>query len=144
MAETSFRETWINFILIGVLVFSLISFIVVIQNENSVENGILENQLINSTFNRLAEELNASGGETQKQRGIFEKEVPVRSFGSLIIFTIVGVTQNFMSIIVTIFNILIVLPAQILGVSPVVISAIGSILIVSLVLLAWRVYRIGS
>lgn len=144
MVETSFRETWINFILIGVLVFSLISFIVIIQNENSVENGILENELINSTFNQLSEELNSSGGDSQTQRESFEAEIPERGFGSLIIFTIVGVTQNFMSVIITIFNILIVLPAQIIGVSPIVISALGSILIVSLIMLAWRVYRLGS
>lgn len=144
MVETSFRGTWVNFILIGVLVFSLISFVVVIQNENNVEKGILENELINSTFNSLAEELNTSGGDSETQRKSFEAEIPERGFGSLIIFTIVGVTQNFMSVIVTIFNILIVLPAQVLGVSEVVISAIGSILIVSLILLAWRVYRIGS
>ena len=144
MAETSFRETWINFILIGVLVFSLISFIVTFQSQNNVENGILENELINSTFDRLGDQLNSSGGDTQTQRESFEAEIPERGFGSLIIFTIVGVTQNFMSVIITIFNILIVLPAQIIGVSPIVISAIGSILIVSLILLAWRVYRIGS
>jgi len=144
MAETSFRATWINFILIGILVFSLISFIVVFQEQNNVEGGILENELINSTFNDLAEELSTSGGDVQTQRESFEAEIPERGFGSLIIFTIVGVTQNFMSVIITIFNILIVLPAQIIGVSPIVISALGSILIVSLILLAWRVYRIGS
>jgi hypothetical protein len=114
------------------------------QQNNEVDNTILENQLINNTFEKLQTNLTNVGGATQTQRGNFESEIPERGFGSLIIFSIVAVTQKFTALIIGIFNIFVILPSSILGISPVVTGAIGSILIVSLVLLAWRVYRLGS
>jgi len=53
MATTSFRETWVNFILIGLFIFASISFIVISQDKNEVDNSILENPIINSTYNKL-------------------------------------------------------------------------------------------
>ncbi len=124
--------------------FTTIAFIATSQNDNGVDNTILENPLINSTFIKLGQNLTILENNTQTQRGNFESEIPERGFGSLIIFSIVGITQKFTGLLIGIYNIFIVLPSSILGVSQVVTSAISSILIVSLVLLGWRVYRIGS
>jgi len=144
MAITSFREIWVSFILIGLFIFSMISFIALMQDKNNVDDSILENEIINNTFNKLSQNLTILENNTQTQRQSFESEIPERGFGSLIIFSIVGVTQKFTALLIGIFNIIIVLPASILGISPIVTSALGSILLVSLVLLGWRVYRIGS
>jgi len=144
MAITSFREIWTTFIIIGVLMFSMISFIVISQQNNDVENTILENPLINSTFVNLEQNLSVLEADTETQRDSFESEIPERGFGSLIIFSIVGITQKFTGLLIGIYNIFIVLPSSILGISPVVTSAMSSILLVSLLLLGWRVYRIGS
>lgn len=144
MATTSFREMWTTFIIVGVLMFSMISFIVISQQNNGVDDTILENSLINKTFSNLGQNLTILENNTQTQRQNFESEIPERGFGSLIIFSIVGITQKFTGLLIGIYNIFIVLPSSILGISPVVTSAISSILIVSLVLLGWRVYRIGS
>lgn len=140
----SFRETFLIFALIGIFVFSMLSFGITLQLNNGVTDPITNNPVINSTFNRLESNLSSYGSQTQAQRASFESEIPERGFGTLIIFSIVSVGQKFTAIIITTYNILIVLPASILGISPVVISVLGSILIVTLLLLVWRVIRAGS
>lgn len=140
----SFRETFLIFALIGIFVFSMLSFGITLQLDNGVTDPITNNPVINSTFNRLESNLSSYGSQTQAQRASFESEIPERGFGTLIIFSIVSVGQKFTAIIITTYNILIVLPASILGISPVVISVLGSILIVTLLLLVWRVIRAGS
>ncbi len=140
----SFREVFITFALIGVFVFAGISFIVQAQLDNDIENTILENEVINKTYSNLEVDLGGFGANTTAQKGTFDTEIPERGFGSLIIFGIVGIGQKFTGMVVGVYNIFIVLPASILGVPSIVISVMTSILVVSLVLLAWRVYRAGA
>ncbi len=141
---TSFREVFITFALIGVFVFAGISFIVVTQRDNGVENTILENDVINRTYSNLETDLSGFSSNASAQKGKFEEENPERGFGSLIIFAIVGIGRKFTGMIIGIYNIIIVLPASLLGIPSIVISVMTAILLVSLVLLAWRVYRVGS
>ncbi len=140
----SFREVFVTFALIGIFVFAGISFIVQTQLDNDVENTILENEVINKTFTNFETDLSDFSSKTQTQKESFESEIPERGFGSLIIFAIIGVGQRFTGMITGVYNIFIVLPASILGISPIVIGVLTSILIVSLVLLIWRVYRTGG
>ncbi len=141
---TSFREVFITFALIGVFVFAGISFIVTTQRNNGVTNTILENDIINRTYSNLETDLGGLSSNASTQKESFESEIPERGFGSLIIFAIVGVGNKFTGMIVGIYNILIVLPASLLGIPPVVISVMTAILLISLILLVWRVYRVGS
>ena len=141
---TSFRQVFTIFALIGLLVFATISFIATSQSENQVEDTILENQVINNTFNRLGTNLSAFGSGTQTQRATFESEIPERGFGSLIIFSIVSFAQKSTGLVVAIYNVMIILPASVLGISPIVFSVLNSIFLLALILLAWRVYRVGG
>ena len=140
----SFRNTFITFALIGIFAFASMSFIVTTQLDNNVNNTILENEVINKTFTDFETDLSDFSSKTQTQKESFESEIPERGFGSLIVFAIVGVGQRFTGMITGVYNIFIVLPASILGISPVVISVITAILVVSLILLIWRVYRSGA
>lgn len=140
----SFRDLFITFALIGLFVFAGISFIVTTQQDNDVENTILDDEIINRTYIKLETNLSDFESTTQTQKESFEEEIPERGFGSLIIFSIISVGQKFTGLIAIVYNVLIILPASILGIPKVVISILSSILIVSLVLLIWRVYRIGG
>ena len=141
---TSFRETFITFALIGIFIFAGISFIVTTQRDNNVDETILEDEIINRTYSKLETNLSDFESATQTQKESFEEEIPERGFGSLIIFSIISVGQKFTGLIAVVYNIMIILPASILGIPKVVISVLSSILIVSLILLVWRVYRVGG
>ncbi len=140
----SLREVFVTFALIGIFVFAGISFIVQTQLDNDVENTILENKVINKTFTDFETDLSEFRTESQTQKDSFESEDPAPGFGSLIIFSIVGVGKTFSGMTLGVYNIFIVLPASILGVPPIVIGVLTTILIISLILLAWRVYRVGG
>ncbi len=141
---TSLREVFISFALVGIIVFATISFIVSTQTQNNVENTILEDDIIFKVYNQTNTTLLSFRDNASSQKGNFEKEFPERGFGSLIIFAIVGVGQTFTDMILGVYNVFIILPSRFLQIPPQVISAITAILIVTLVLLAWRVYRVGS
>lgn len=139
-----FKKLWINYALIGLFVFLMLAFIVQFQIDNSQPETILENPLINKTYQGLQTNLSTFGSASQGQRGTFEAETPTDSFGSLIIFAIVSSGKIFSSMLVGVFNLLIFLPASVLGISPVVVSVFSSILIISIIFLLWRVYKVGE
>ncbi len=140
----SFREFFILFTLVGVLVLATISFGVTFQEDNDVTNTILEDERINNTFIRLGGNLSDFESETQSQREVYESEIPERGLASLIIFSLVPIIQQFTAMIVGVFNILIVIPAEILGVPSVVLGTFEAIFLVTVIILGWRVLRIGS
>ncbi len=144
MAITSGREQFTLFAIIGIMVLSAIFFIATTQSDNNTNSSILEHPIINSTFNKLQTNLTDYMESTQEQRENFESEIPERGFGSLLIFSIVTVWQKFFALIIGLYNIIIVIPSSILGVSRIVIGVLDSILIVTLLLLGWRIYRVGS
>lgn len=140
----SFRELFITFSLISLFTFATISFVVLFQSENDSSNSILENDLINRTFTSIGGDIDDQESSSNSSKEAFESEIPERGFGSLVIFSIVGVAQSFISIITTTYNTVIVLPLTILGVPFQVAKILSSILMMSLIFLAWRVYRVGS
>ncbi len=140
---SSFQETFVIFALIGLFVYASISFIVVTQRANNVDLTILENEAINRTFTRLETNLSEFRTQTQGQKETFESEIPERGFGSLLIFSIVSIGQKFTGMIVGVYNIFIVLPSAVLGIPKIVMSVLSAILLVTLVLLVWSVYRTG-
>ena len=109
MAITSFREQWIEFAVVGMFVLSVLSFVILMQERNNVEEGIITNPIINKTFIKLEQNLTSIRNATETQRESYEDEVPERGFGSLIIFAIVGVSQKFFGLLIGIYNIIIVL-----------------------------------
>ena len=140
----SFRELFIQFSLISLFVFSTIGFVANFQAENGASSSILDNELINSTFGDLADSISEQQDSANSSQEAFDADIPAPGFGSLIIFAIVGVAQTFTSLIAGVWNILIILPLSFLGLPSAVANVLGSILSVTLIFLAWRVYRVGS
>ena len=139
----SLRDLFITFALIGLFTYAAISFIVTTQTDNRVSNTILEDDVINKTHSRLETSLGEFSSNTSTQKESVEGDIPERGFGSLLIFSIVPALWSFGSLVVGVYNIIIVLPASLLGVHPAVIGVLSSILIISLVLWVWSVIRIG-
>ena len=141
---TSFKQVFINFSLVSLFVFSTISFIVVFGVENGAINSILDNPTINSTFGNLSSDMGEQLDNSTNASTAFNAETPAPGFGSLIIFAIVGVTKGFTSVIVVSYHTIIILPMTFLGIPSSVAQVLGSILMMVLIFLAWRVYRVGS
>lgn len=136
-----FKKIFINFALLGLIVFGIMSFIIIFQSDNNSVERITNNQIINRTYNDLYSNLSSSQSTASQQSDIFGSVTPTESYGEVQIDSVVSPTKAFKSIILGIYNILIKLPSQILGVSPVVGAIISAILIMFLIIGIWAIWK---
>ncbi len=140
----NFSETFVSWMLVGVLIIAMMGFIISVQTDNGLNETILNDSIVNSSFVNLTEVLDSTSGTANNSKTSFESDDPDRGFGSLIIFAILGVGKTITGVILSIYKILFVLPATKLGIPAVVFNSLSSIILFSLVLKVWRVYRAGD
>ncbi len=139
-----FEKTFVNYALGALILISLFAFIVTIQEDNNVTDGIIEVEIINETFSQLKDDLGSGRDTSQSQLELFQKEEPTIGFGSLILFSVVSSGKVFTGIIIGTFNLLIKLPMVIFGVDPVISAVLSTILIIGFILGLWVLYKLGG
>jgi len=139
-----FIDLFTNFMLIGLVVFGLFAFSSFFQEENKVENKFMENSLMSSTYASLNSSLSGLSGQSQAQKTLFESENPTSGFGTILLFSIVSTGKIFNGMVIGLFNTLIRLPVTVLGVDPIVISVLSTILILTIIIGLWIVYKLGG
>lgn len=143
-----FKELFVRFALFGLIVFCLIAFVYTIQKDNGVPYGtgknILDNEILNKSFHQLESNLSDMESKANKQKANFEGETPTISFGSLVFTTITSIGKVFNGMIIGVYNLFIVLPMQLLGVSPVIAGVLSTILIILIILGLWEIYKLGG
>ena len=139
---TDIKSLITNFVVLGVLVFAIMNFIIIIQVDNSVdaENRITNNSLINESFGNLESNLNTQDS-AQKSLNSLEDVPPTEYVGDLDVGSTVSATRTARTVITGLWNILIQLPIIILGVSPVVASAISTILLIFIAIGIWAIWK---
>lgn len=136
-----FKKIFINFALLGLLVFGMLSFIITFQNDNNASEKIIDNPIINKTYGDLYGNLSNAQSTASQQNKIFGDVKPTESYGEVQIDSVVSPTKAFKSIILGVYNILIKLPSQFLGVSPIVQAVISSIVIMLLIIGIWLIWK---
>lgn len=139
-----FRELFIGFALLGLLFLALFQFAITMQSENNADEQLINNTVINQTYLNLEDTLGGMRDQAQTQRELFETENPTVGFGSLILFSVVSTGKIFTGITVGLFNILIAMPMSILGLDPAVAGVLSTILILSIILGLWVLYKLGG
>ena len=141
---SNFQKMFIGFTLAGLLAFAIMTFGVTLQQDNNANETLLENTLINSSYQSLQVNFNDMRNRSQTQRELFEEENPTVTFGSLILFSIVSSGKVFTNVMVQNFNILFKLPTALFGVNPVISSIMTTILLVSIIIALWVLYKLGG
>ncbi len=139
-----FYDLFINMMLVGLVILSMFAFGVFFQEENNVENQFIENSLMNSTYSQLRADLGGLRDESQAQKTLFESENPTGGFGTILLFSIVSTGKVFNGMVVGVFNTLIKLPVVFLGLSPIVVSVLSTMLILTIIIGLWIVYKLGG
>lgn len=135
------RETFVRLMVVSVMVLSIMSFIIITQGTNNTSNLITNNTLINNSYNSLLGNLSSSEATANTASANFGSITPSESFGILSVGSIVSPTRLFRGLIVGPYTILIVLPAQFLGVPTVVIGIMNAIITLLLILGIWAVWK---
>jgi hypothetical protein len=131
-----------NMTLLGVLVFAIMNFIIIIQTDgNMSQNDIItNNSLINDSYGDLGTSLNSQSSAENSLNSL--EDIPsAEKVGDLDVGSTVSATRTGRAIVVGLWNIYVKLPMVILGVSPVVAGAITTILLLFLVFGIWGIWK---
>jgi len=126
--------------ILGLFVFSMMSFIIITQTDSSVANKITDNELINETYGDL--EVSLSSTSAQTSLNTFGENPPTdRPLGEISPTSVWGPLTTGKTIILGLWAIFVELPMQILGVSQTVITIIYSLLFIFLIIAIWAVIK---
>ena len=139
-----FEGVFVNFMILGLLIFGTLALIISMQDNNSIDDKFADNTLINNTYSTLETDLTGFRTEAQSQKTLFESENPTSGFGTILLFSIVSVGKVFNGMIMGVFNTLIKLPVVFLGLDIIVVSIFSSILILIIILGLWAIYKLGG
>ena len=139
-----FYELFVNFMLVGLVILSLFAFGSFFQSDNNIENQFMENSLMNDTYGTLRTDLGGLRDQSQAQKTLFESENPTSGFGTILLFSIVSTGKVFNGMIIGTFNTLIKLPIVFLGLDPIIVSIISTMLILTIIIGLWVVYKLGG
>ena len=136
-----FKNTFINFALLGLIIFGTMAFIIQFQHDNNSNERIMDNDIINQTYNSLYGNLSGQFDTSNTQSAIFGNTTPTESYGEVQIDSVVSPTKAFKTIILGTYDVLIKLPAQFLGISEVVTGVLYAILIMLLIIGIWAIWK---
>lgn len=136
-----FRKVFINMALLGLAILSILSFVIIFQADNNASEKIIDNEIINKTYYDLYGNLSTSQSIASQQNNIFGEVKPTESYGELQVDSVVSPTKAFKSFLLGVYNILIKLPSQFLGISTIVTAIITAILIISLIVGIWLLWK---
>lgn len=137
------RQTFVNFALLGLFVFAMISFVVNIQQNNDVTDTLLTDSTFNKTYVNLQEDLDfqdAANNQSNNQ----DSDKKTADDGSLIFESIMETGRVTKGVVQGVYSTIIVIPSTILGVPEIAVIVLSGIISMILVLFAWRAYKAGE
>lgn len=141
---SEFKEMVGNFIIAALMIVSLFSFSVVLQEENNAVDPLKNNEVFNESFSGLINTLNSNSEDAEEKYGVFNSEEPKAGFGSIVLFGIVSVGKTFSGVIFGTFGAILKLPLIILGIPSTVYSQIIVLLIIFVIVSVWLLYKLGG
>lgn len=141
---SNFYKLFVSFMMIGLVILGILAFQIGMQQDNNVNDTITNNALINNTHSQIESDLEGLRGQSQAQKAVFESEDPTTGFGSILLFSILSSGKVFNSMVVGIFNSVMILPATIFGIDPAISSVISTLLLITIIFGLWIVYKLGG
>ena len=132
-------------ILVVVYVFALLMFGYTAQLDNNVNNTILDDEHFAGINDTLSSTLGDVRGDAQAQRNVTESQEPLISFDQGFgLLTIPKNIAKFTSMMFSSFNLVTGLLEDVFGIPSLVFNVIGGLLIVVVLILGWRVIKVGG
>ena len=143
-----FSQLVISAILIGMFTFSLIISGVIMQGDNNITESILQDPANNKTFNDLRANLSSQQGISQTQLEGFDTEAPEIGTNVFLFSSIVKAVKTLTSSLNLLYNVVFNLILVKLGLGSgaglVLFGGLLAILLVTILFLAYKVFKIGT
>ena len=141
----AFKDFAVGVVLAGLFTIALLTFGVGFAGENNANQSIADERLIAPFNDSLQANLEGIKGITEGQREAFESQEAQggqdQGFG---LTSIVGIIFTFTSMMFTTFGIIINTVSSAIGLSPLVVDIIIGAMILTIVLLGWKVIKTGQ
>jgi Flp pilus assembly protein TadB len=139
-----FKGFVIAALLVSLFIYAAISLSTTLSSNQNKNFTLLENEAINRSFTNIQTELEDSEATTSAQREAFEEDTAEEDIFVLNLKSIISVGRKFTQLVVNLYSLTFGMIAEVLGISVLVLTIITSIIIITLILLAWSVFRIGK
>ncbi len=137
-------NTFVKITLIGVIFLAMMSFVIETQTDNNPEFLITNNTLINDSYGDLISNLGSTSiKESEIADDTFGQITPTSPLGLVEITSVVSPTRIIKGLVIGTYNILIALPAHFLRIPEVFIAVLNAILLLSLILAVWAIWKVG-
>jgi hypothetical protein len=139
----------ISGLLVGLFIISIMAGYNQLVTDNissggHAQNLLLQNAKINSSYNSFFGNLSNVQTTANESKTAFEKESPSFTAGFLLFGSIIDFVKKITSSFIAIFGIFFDLLSSVTGIPSVVIGVISAIVIISLIFMAWKVYKVGE
>ncbi len=139
-----FKGLIIAMALTGLVMFCLINFAIQTASDNNANQSIIDNPVISRTFANLSDDMSGLEAKAQEQRENIEGDKISTGLGFFILETIIGGGRVFTGIVIGTFNIISEPLVSVIGIPVSIMGVLSFILLVSLILFAWRLYKVGE
>ncbi|KKK76325.1 hypothetical protein LCGC14_2864800 [marine sediment metagenome] len=133
-----------RFFIIALICLALFNLIISAQEENNAENKLIDEEVFNSSFNKLLITVDNSTEKSQEKYDVFISEEPKTGFGSLVLFGIVSVGRTFSNVVFGTLSAIIRLPLIILGIPEQTLNLVIAWLIIVVIVAVWLLYKLGG
>ena len=138
-----FKDLVGKFIVSALMILGLFFFIVIIQEDNSAVNPLINEEIFNDSMAELILNIDNGTQAAEEKYGVFNSEEPKPGVGSILLFGIVSVGKQFSNIVFGTFGALIKLPLVVLGIPQTVYGSILTWLIITAIVTLWLLYKFG-
>lgn len=139
-----FREILISSLLVGLIIICLFGFASQTATDNNANRSIMDDTGVNTAFSNMTSAINNAYPTASAQLNSTSEEQPSLSFGSLVLFSIVGAGRVFTGTLTGIYQIFFVLVVTELHIPAIVMNTFMAIILITLIFSLWRLIRIGS
>lgn len=136
-----FKNLFITFAVVSLMVLAIFSFVISTQSSNNSAELITNNSIINQTYGNLYGNVSEFQASSDTASGTFGIAPPTSTFGIVDVASITGTTRIFRALTTGVYNILIQLPMKILGVPAIVAGLIDAVILLLIILGIWAIWR---
>lgn len=140
----TFREFAIGAVLVALFAFALIGFGVQLAEQNDTNLSISDDEIINRTYSDLEDEINDISTNSNTQKDSWYSDIPVLGDATVIFQSITGITRTFFSGTVGIYNLIITLISETIGIPTVILNGVVAIIIIASLIMLWSLFKAGT
>ena len=138
------KKIFISFAIAGLFVIAFMSFIANTQTNYGLDETIRDDATLNKTLVNLGTNFDSYDEDAEDQSLAQDNDDPKTEGGSLLFLSITKTGKVIKGMVTGVYNILVVIPSNLLGFPRIIMIVLTSIVSIILVLSAWRLYKAGE